>query len=233
MQSILSLPLFFMVCWLNYLLITCNSSKPTTQHTNSKNFEEKKSYGPYEVASEVSIPAIRTCGHEGRGGWGKLGGWAYIHSCQHCSSLSRILLCVTPWTVAHQAPLSVGFSRLENTGVHCHSLLQGIFPTQGSKLGLLHCRQILYHLNPQGNPHTHTVCMLSHHSCARLCNSMDCSPPGSSVQSPCPPPGDLLDPGIKAGSPALQADSLPSEPPGKSTFTHCVHAKSPLLCPTL
>ena len=28
-------------------------------------------------------------------------------------------------------------------------------------------------------------------------------------------PGDLLDPGIKPGSPALQADSLPSEPPGK------------------
>ena len=32
---------------------------------------------------------------------------------------------------------------------------------------------------------------------------------------PCPSPGDLLNPGIKPGSPALQADSLPSEPPGK------------------
>ena len=32
---------------------------------------------------------------------------------------------------------------------------------------------------------------------------------------PCPPPGDLSDPGIKAGSPALQADSLLSEPSGK------------------
>ena len=31
----------------------------------------------------------------------------------------------------------------------------------------------------------------------------------------CPPPGDLPDPGIKPRSPALQADSLPSEPPGK------------------
>ena len=31
----------------------------------------------------------------------------------------------------------------------------------------------------------------------------------------CLPPGDLPDPGIKASSPALQADSLPSEPPGK------------------
>ena len=28
-----------------------------------------------------------------------------------------------------------------------HSLLQGIFPTQGSNLGLLQCRQILYHLS--------------------------------------------------------------------------------------
>ena len=33
----------------------------------------------------------------------------------------------------------------KNTGVGCHSLLQGIFLTQGSNLGLLHCRQILYH----------------------------------------------------------------------------------------
>ena len=31
---------------------------------------------------------------------------------------------------------------------------------------------------------------------------------------PCPPPGDLPNPGIKPRSPALQADSLPSEPPG-------------------
>ena len=34
----------------------------------------------------------------------------------------------------------------------CHSLLQGIFPTQGSNPDLLHCRQILYHLSHQGSP---------------------------------------------------------------------------------
>ena len=34
----------------------------------------------------------------------------------------------------------------------CHFLLQGIFPTQGLNPGLLHCRQILYHLNQQGIP---------------------------------------------------------------------------------
>ena len=40
----------------------------------------------------------------------------------------------------------------KNTGVGCHSLLQGIFPTQGSSPGLPHCRLILYHLSHQGNP---------------------------------------------------------------------------------
>ena len=40
----------------------------------------------------------------------------------------------------------------KNTGVGGHSLLQGIFPTQGMNLGLLHCRWILYHLNRQRSP---------------------------------------------------------------------------------
>ena len=38
----------------------------------------------------------------------------------------------------------------KNTGVGRHSLLQGIFPTQGSNLGLPHCRWVLYHLSHQG-----------------------------------------------------------------------------------
>ena len=38
----------------------------------------------------------------------------------------------------------------KNTGVGCHSLLQGISLTQGLNLGPLHCRQILYHLSHQG-----------------------------------------------------------------------------------
>ena len=40
----------------------------------------------------------------------------------------------------------------ENPGVGSHLLLQGIFPTQGSNPGLLHCRQTLYHLSHQGSP---------------------------------------------------------------------------------
>ena len=39
----------------------------------------------------------------------------------------------------------------KDTGVGSHSLLQGIFPTQGSNLSLPHCRQILYHLSNQGS----------------------------------------------------------------------------------
>ncbi|KAF4018722.1 hypothetical protein G4228_010280 [Cervus hanglu yarkandensis] len=35
---------------------------------------------------------------------------------------------------------------------------------------------------------------------------------------PCPPPGDLPDPGIEPRSPALQAESSLSEPPGKPSF---------------
>ena len=65
--------------------------------------------------------------------------------------LSRVQLFVTPWTVAHQAPLSMGIFQtriLEG----CHALLQGLFPTQGSNPGLLYCRQILYYLSHQGSP---------------------------------------------------------------------------------
>ena len=38
----------------------------------------------------------------------------------------------------------------KDNGVGCHFLLQGIFPTQGSVLGLLHCGWILYQLSHQG-----------------------------------------------------------------------------------
>ena len=60
-------------------------------------------------------------------------------------------LFATPWTVACQAPLSMESSRHECwSGLH--AMLQGIFPTQGSKPGFPHCRGILYHLSHQGSP---------------------------------------------------------------------------------
>ena len=48
--------------------------------------------------------------------------------------------------------LCPGDSPVKNTGVGSHSLFQGIFPTQGLNPGLLHCRQIPYHLSHQGSP---------------------------------------------------------------------------------
>ena len=50
-------------------------------------------------------------------------------------SLSCVRLFATPWTVAYQGLLSMGFPG-KSTGVGCHCLLQGIFPTQGLNLGL-------------------------------------------------------------------------------------------------
>ena len=58
---------------------------------------------------------------------------------------------VTWWTVAHQAPLSMGNSPGKDAGVGCHAILQGIFPSQGLNPGLQHCRQILYCLSHQGS----------------------------------------------------------------------------------
>ena len=45
----------------------------------------------------------------------------------------------------------------QNTGVGSLSLLQGIFPTQGSNPGLPYCRQIIYQLNYQGSPFSTVV----------------------------------------------------------------------------
>ena len=61
-------------------------------------------------------------------------GWVFITS--HACMLSHVRVFVTPWTVALQAPLSLGFSRQEYCW-SCHFLLQGIFPTQRLNLHLL------------------------------------------------------------------------------------------------
>ena len=68
------------------------------------------------------------------------------------SSLSHVWLFLIPWTVACQAPLSTGI--LQNTGVCCHALIQGTFPSQGSNPGLPHCKWIFYCLNHQRSPIT-------------------------------------------------------------------------------
>ena len=170
-------------------------------------------------------------------------------------SLSCVWLFVTLWTVAYQAPPTLGFSRQEywsglpfpspgdlpdpeieprsptlpvdtlpseppgkpqfcsvvsdslwphrlysswnfpgqNTGVGSLSLLQGIFPTQGSNPGLTQCRQLLYQLSHQRSP-------------------------GILEWVAYPFSRDLPDPGVEPGSPALQVDSLPTELSGKPTL---------------
>ena len=71
------------------------------------------------------------------------------HSWKYAKILcNRIQLFTTPWTVAHQALLFMEFSGQEYwSGLPFPS--QGIFLTQRSNPGLLHCRQILYHLSHQ------------------------------------------------------------------------------------
>ena len=69
------------------------------------------------------------------------------------SRFSCVRLCETPQTAAHQAPLSLGFSR-QNTGVGCHFLLQCMKVKSGSEVA---------------------------QSCPTLSDPMDCSPPGSPV----------------------------------------------------
>ena len=136
--------------------------------------------------------------------------------------LSCVRFFATPRTVA----LCLWNSPGKNTGVDCYLLLQGTFLTQGLNPGLLHCRGILYCLSYREVPlpfeKWSEVKLLS---CVWLfATPVDCSLPGSSVHG-------LLqsrvlewvaisfsrgasDPGIKPGSPVLQADALPSEPAG-------------------
>ena len=82
-------------------------------------------------------------------------GFNNLHSCQEskkikvsvaqsCPTLYYPMDCNPPGSFVH------GNSLGKITGVACHALLQGIFLTQGSNPGLLHCRQIPYHLSHQG-----------------------------------------------------------------------------------
>ena len=140
---------------------------------------------------------------------------------------------MTSWTIARQAPLFMGFYS-ENTGGGCHSLLQGISPTQGSNphlLGLLHWQagplppapppwevsSESYHLTsspPGSRPHHRPVTRsmpppLRHHSQARS------SPAPSSPTCPRTPPQGLVfteDPTFPTFVYALPPSSVSSLP---------------------
>ena len=67
---------------------------------------------------------------------------------QWCLTLCDLMDCSLPGSCVHGI-LQV---RILEWVAAIHSFLQGIFPTQGSNLGLPHCRQILHHLSHQGSP---------------------------------------------------------------------------------
>ena len=66
--------------------------------------------------------------------------------------LNHVQLFATLWTVARQAPLSMGFPR-QHTGVGCHVLIQGIIPTQGPNP---HLHLEFFTHEPSGTP-THPL----------------------------------------------------------------------------
>ena len=73
--------------------------------------------------------------------------------CSSCAALSRSVVS-DPLRPRGLEPARLPCpwdSSGKNTGVSCHAVLLGIFPTQGSNPGLLHCRQILYQLSHPGS----------------------------------------------------------------------------------
>ena len=78
--------------------------------------------------------------------------WSIVHL-QCCVSFEvKMQVAQLSPTLCHSVVHSPWKSPVQNSGVGILSLLQGIFRTQGLNPGLLHCRQIPYHLSHQGSP---------------------------------------------------------------------------------
>ena len=93
--------------------------------------------------------------------------------------LCKPMYCSPPGCSVH------GDSPGKNTGEGCHFLLQGIFPTQASNLGLLHCRQILYQLSHQGSSNIYTIIYKIDQSVQFNCSVMsDSATPWTAAQQP-------------------------------------------------
>ena len=78
--------------------------------------------------------------------------WVLRSPCMHVYVVSYVWLFVTPMDCSSPGSSVQRIFPGKNTEVGCHSLLLGIFLTQGSNPGLPHCRWILYHLRHQGSP---------------------------------------------------------------------------------
>ena len=144
-------------------------------------------------------------------------------------SLSRVQLFATQWTVAYQAPPSMGFSRQEywselpcpppgdllDLGIKLASSMSpavagGFFTTSAKIVKVKSFSRVRLFVTPW------TVAY-------QAPQSMEFSRQEYWNGLPCPPPGDLLDLGIELHLLHFlqwQADSLPSEPPGKPVTPH-------------
>ena len=103
---------------------------------------------------------------------------------QSCLTFCHLMDCSPPGSSVH------GDSPGKNTGVGCHVLLQGTFPTQGLNPGFLHCRQILYHLGNEGSPEN---CIMSWFNWGRIISEYSTAgfPGGSDSQESTCNVGDL------------------------------------------
>ena len=132
-------------------------------------------------------------------------------------SLNYVRIFVTQWTIALQAPLSMGFSRWEYySRFPCP--LQGIFPTQGSNLRLLHWRQNekspSWHPWPTTKPAPVTASVQFNHSVMS-----DFLPPHESQRAspPCPSPS----PGVHSDSRPLTQWCHPASSSSVIPFSSC------------
>ena len=115
-------------------------------------------------------------------------------------SLSHVRLFASPWTITCQAPPSMGFSWQEYwSGVPLPSPFMAEYYSYLCVLVVQLC------------PTLSTLWTVAHQ--APLSMGFVWQEYWSGL--PFPPPGSLPDPGIEPGSPAFQADTLTSEPPGK------------------
>ena len=143
----------------------------------------------------------------------------------HAKSLGPVWLFVTLWTVARQAPLSLGFSRQEYwSGLPSPPpgdlMAPGIKPSSFTSPALAG-RFFLYFFCFTTSARLEVKSLSHFQLFATPWTVAYQAPPsmGFSRQKywsglPFPSPGNLPDPGMEPGSPALQADALPSEPPG-------------------
>ena len=153
----------------------------------------------------------------------------YKDAAHMLSRFSRVRLFATPWTLAFQAPLSVGFSRQEYWS-EWPLPSPGDLPNPGIELSALKSpalagRGFTAREAPLGTPKGGNVTLSARSDSAtprtvahQAPLSMGFSRQEDWSGSRFPSPGDLPDPGVKPGSPVLQVDSLASEPPGKQCY---------------